>query len=407
MEYPSIIIGAGPAGLAAGIALLSFSPAARRLGSACILERNVVPGRKLLLSGSGQCNLTHGGNIADFLKHYGSPQKALFVKPALFAFTNTDAIRFFTERGVPLAERDDGKVFPKSLNSKDVLNALRNEFQRSGGILQTETTVLSVQKTDESFIVQTNRGQFVSQKLVIAAGGCSYPATGSDGSGWTLAEQLGHTVVPPKPALTPVYVQNYAFTGCAGISFKQINIIIEHGGKRIAANCGDVLFTHHGLSGPGILDISRLIKAGDTVKLAFSGRTCSALTTLLTGGKNLKNALSPLGIPEQFLVQLLKYLHIDPDKSASVVSRTERKNIESALNGLPFVVEKLGNWNEAMAAAGGVALNEVNRQTMESRLVPGLFFCGEVLDIDGDTGGYNIQFALSSGAAVSPRRCGS
>jgi predicted Rossmann fold flavoprotein len=162
------------------------------------------------------------------------------------------------------------------------------------------------------------------------------------------------------------------------------------------------LFTHHGLSGPAVLDLSRFIEKGDVLQVALC-RNAESISSLLTGKKNVKNALSSLEIPEQVLIQLLEYLDI-PYKSASEVSRAERKELERSLSGFPFVAERIGGWNEAMATAGGVSLQEVDRQTMQSRLVPNLFFCGEVLDIDGDTGGYNIQFALSSGTLAGNAR---
>ncbi|MDR3109262.1 MAG: NAD(P)/FAD-dependent oxidoreductase [Planctomycetaceae bacterium] len=387
--YDVLILGAGPAGLAAGIA------AAARKQAVCVLERNKTAGKKLLLSGSGQCNLTHSGNVDDFLKHYGGEQKARFVKPALFAFDNTATVQWFTRHGVPLLERDDGKVFPKSLNSDDVLNAMLRELKNIGGVLKTETRVNSVTKSGDGFIVQTNCGEVLTKKLVIATGGSSFPATGADGSGFKFAEALGHKIVTPKPALTPLYTEEDSFVNCAGIAFRQREISVFRNGKKTATGKGDVLLTHHGLSGPGILDLSRFVEQGNTLRIEIGQPT--EIRTLLNGKKTLKNSLQPLGVPEQFLVCLLKTLNIPPDKPASEILRTERKLLEDALSGLPFTVKKPGGWNEAMATAGGVSLDEVERQTMRSRLVPNLFFCGEVLDIDGDTGGYNIQFALSSG----------
>jgi predicted Rossmann fold flavoprotein len=387
--YDVLILGAGPAGLAAGIA------AAVRRQSVCVLERNTAAGKKLLLSGSGQCNLTHSGSIDDFLKHYGGEQKARFVKPALFAFDNNATVQWFTQRGIPLLERDDGKVFPKSLNSGNVLNVMLRELKNLGGVLKTGARVDSVAKSGEGFIVQTNGDRILTKKLIIATGGFSFPATGSDGSGFKFAEALGHKIVPPKPALTPIYTEEDSFVNCAGIAFRQREISVIRKGKKTAMGKGDVLLTHHGLSGPGILDLSRWIEQGDTLRIGIGQAT--EIRTLLTGKKTLKYSLQPLGVPEEFLLCLLNTMNIPSDKSASEILRAERKLLEEALSGLPFTVKKLGGWNEAMATAGGVSLDEVERQTMQSRLVPNLFFCGEVLDVDGNTGGYNIQFALSSG----------
>lgn len=397
-QFDVLVIGAGPAGLAAGIA------ASQRGCSVGLSERNREAGRKFRLSGSGQCNLTHGGSIFDFLKHYGGRKKERFVKPALYSFDNLETVRFFEQRGVALFERKDGKVFPKSLNSDDPLQVLVGEFRQQGGCLRNATRIQSVRKTESGFQVETDHGELSSKNLVLATGGNSYPGTGSQGDGFRFAETFGHRIIKPKPALTPIIVRNFAFAESAGIAFRQSAIELFRDEKRIQRGQGDVLLTHRGLSGPGILDLSRFIEANDEIRLSIcSGRSdlttdlTTDLTKWLIGKKTLKNALSPLDIPERFFVQLLESLDISPDQAAAETSKGERKRIETALVGLPFVVEKLGDWNEAMSTAGGVALDEVDRQTMQSRIVPGLFFCGEVLDVDGDTGGYNIQFALSSG----------
>jgi predicted Rossmann fold flavoprotein len=401
--FDTLVIGAGPAGLVvAAIAVANNSTE-----SVCVLERNAEPGRKLLLSGSGQCNVTHAGSISDFLNHYGGTKKGRFVKPSLFAFDNAAVVRFFEYRGVPLWERDDGKVFPKSLCADDLRQVLIAELKQGGAQLQTETVATNVRKTTDGFEVQTNRGTFLAKRLVLATGGKSYPATGSQGDGFRFAAELGHRIIPPKPALTPLMIRNYSFGNSAGFAFFSPKIDILRSGKRVGTGQGDVLLTHRGLSGPGILNLSRDIEPNDELRIVL--KETEAFTSAdsapdFSGKKTLKNALAPLGIPDRFLLQILEMLDISPDQPASETNRETRRKIESALTGLPFIVESLGDWNEAMVTSGGVALEEVNRQTMESRLVPGLFFCGEILDIDGDTGGYNIQFALSSGFLTAQQR---
>ena len=391
-----LILGAGPAGLACGIA------AALRGEQAVVLEKNDQPGVKLRLSGSGQCNLTHGGAIEHFFDRYGSTQQSRFVKPALLAFSNTETIRFFEQHGVPLFEREDGKVFPRSLQSGDVLRAMTDALKANGGQIRTGVDVHSVRRTGEGFLAETNQGTFASKQLTVATGGMSYPKTGSTGDGYRFAEQWGHRIVPPRPALTPVIVVRYPFAEAAGISFDDVPIDVYRGGRKVRQGCGDVLLTHRGLSGPGILDLSRFLEPQDTLRLPICQRAVK-LNALLSGKKLLKNALTPLGIPDRLLFLLLMELGISPDVSAAEVDRHTRRRLEDSLLGSAFVVESLGGFEEAMATCGGVALEEVNRQTMESRIVPGLFFCGEVLDVDGDTGGYNIQFALSSGFLVGTK----
>jgi predicted Rossmann fold flavoprotein len=201
-----------------------------------------------------------------------------------------------------------------------------------------------------------------------------------------------------------VIVEKYPFAEAAGISFENAPIDVSRHGKKIRQGYGDVLLTHRGLSGPGILDLSRFLEPQDMIRLPICS-SVSNLELLLGGKKLLKNALVPLGIPDRLLLLLLKELDISPEASAAEVDRVTRHHLKRALERFSFVVKCLGNFDEAMCTCGGIALEEVNRQTMESRLVPCLFFCGEILDIDGDTGGYNIQFALSSGFLAAYSLC--
>lgn len=385
-----LIIGAGPAGLACGIMAASCGE------QVVVLEKNNQPGVKLRLAGSGQCNLTHGGDISDFLTHYGGTKQSRFVQPALFAFPNTEIIRFFEEAGVPLFEREDGKIFPRSLHGGDVLHALAGKLKANGGQLRTGVEILTLRRTDNGFCVETNQGTFSSNRLAVATGGMSYPKTGSTGDGYRWADQLGHKIIPPHPALTPVIVEGCPFADASGFSFENVPIDVFRGGTKIRQGSGDVLLTHRGLSGPGILDLSRFLYPKDVLRIPIY-RGNIEWERLLSGKKLLKNTLTPLGIPDKLTLLLLAELDISPDTPASEVERDTRNRLKNACEGFSFIVKGLGGFDEAMATSGGVALENVNRLTMESRLVPGLFFSGEVLDVDGDTGGYNIQFALSSG----------
>ncbi len=422
MSSNIIVVGGGPAGFAAGIfalRTLNAQGSETRSVSVTILERNTIPGRKLLLAGSGQCNLTHTGTLDEFLEHYGSAgaaetaKRKRFIKPCLNAWDNHATIRFFEELGVPLGERNDGrqndhrdgKIFPKSLKSRDILHALTQEFWRLGGKMATETLVTAISRTEKEFVYDTVsvKTAFAKQRetrccaaLILAAGGSSFPVTGSDGTGFRLAKQLGHSLSEPRPALVPIIVSDYRFADCAGASIKRAEITVWRGGRKVATNQGDVLLTHHGLSGPGMLDLSRSIFPGDHIRVALSFNA-AALPTLLFGKKTLRVALKSLGIPDRILARVLTILSIRPEMPACEVPRSARIALQNALSGWEFLVQKRGGWKEAMVTAGGVTQREVNRLTMESRLVPKLYFAGEILDVDGDTGGYNIQFALSSG----------
>ncbi|MDR1924810.1 MAG: aminoacetone oxidase family FAD-binding enzyme [Planctomycetaceae bacterium] len=374
-----IVVGGGVAGVCAGIFCGDDS---------CLLERNGGVGKKMLISGSGQCNLTHGGNIADFLQHYGNPKKANFVKPSLYSFDNIAVSDFFGSHGVPVIEREDGKIFPRSKKSSDLLNVLVNCV--CGEIL-TGVVVEEVVRTDAVFLVRTNVNDFLTDNIILATGGNSYPTTGSKGDGFNFAKSLGHTIIQPRPALVPIIVQNFKFADSAGTTFLQVDIELRRNGKKIISKKGDVLFTHRGLSGPGILDVSRYVESLDEVRIIIFDSRSDA--EIFSGKKSLKNALANSGIPSRFVIQLLNVLEISPDLPASETPREVRKKLAA----VSFIVDKTSGWNESMVTAGGVAIDEVNRHTLESKLVKGLFFAGEILDVDGDCGGYNIQFAMSSG----------
>ena len=397
--FELLIIGGGPAGMMCAIA------AAKRFRKIVLLEKNESPGKKLLVAGSGRCNLTHTGPMADFLKHYGTHGR--FVQPALEHFTNDDLARFFADSGLPLVELNDGKLFPRTQSSRDVRDVLLNEMRNVA--LHNNTEVESVEQLpDGNFVVQNANDKgttFFAKRLVIAAGGKTYPTTGSTGDGYHFAKSLGHTIVTPMPALAPVRVRDYRFAECAGLSFENANIRLLRGGKKIATVNGDLLLTHLGLSGPVILDASRDIMPSDVVSVSFIRGFADANVfekrliedAAEFGRKSVKNMLAKYAIAERLLSLLFAQNEIPLDLPAAEMSREVRKTLARSLVEQPFVVARLGGDNEAMVTRGGVALTEVDRKTMQSRLVPNLFFCGEVLDIDGDTGGYNLQFAFSSG----------
>ncbi|MDR2344591.1 MAG: aminoacetone oxidase family FAD-binding enzyme [Planctomycetaceae bacterium] len=384
-HFEFAIIGGGVAGLCAAV----FGG-----NKICVIERNNETGKKLLLSGSGQCNITHGGKMSDFLNNYGDNKKSHFVKPALFAFDNIAVTNFFIKQGIQIYHREDGKIFPQSMRSYDVREVLTKSIKEK---IITNTTVINVTKNTQGFVIETESSAFTASKLLLATGGCSYPSTGSNGDGYKFAKSLGHTIIQPKPALAPIIIKNFRFANSAGISFRQVKIEIYRNEKRIHHGIGDVLLTHRGLSGPGILNLSRYVEPNDEIRIPIIDPKLES--EIFRGKKILKNVLSDSGVPSRFVMQLLCQLEVPFDLPAAEISREIRKQLVS----LSFIVEQIGNWNEAMSTAGGVAIDEVNRRTMESRIVPNLFFAGEILDIDGNCGGYNIHFALATGklAAIS------
>jgi predicted Rossmann fold flavoprotein len=391
-----VIIGGGPAGL---FCALHASGENRKV---LVLEKNQSCGRKLTITGSGQCNLTHDGETSEFFLHYG--EHGHFLRPALREYTNRDLVAFFEEHGLSMTIEPGGKVFPASRKASDVLAVLLSECSRGGVELKCGQVVRRVSSTGGQFIVETGTASYLADAVVIATGGASYPATGSTGDGYILARELGHTVNEIAPALTPVIVKDYPFADLAGISFENLPLSVFRDNRKIRQHSGDTLLTHTGLSGPGVLDLSRFILPGDIVKVSFIHGTehetvRKIVTAAITasGTRQLKTVLAGLSLPDRFARRLLELAGIAPDQTCAQLRKQARQEIVSMLTGFSFSVLRLGGFDEAMVTRGGVALFEINEKTMESKIVPNLFCIGELLDVDGDTGGYNLQAAFSTG----------
>ncbi|MGM0415254.1 MAG: NAD(P)/FAD-dependent oxidoreductase [Bacillota bacterium] len=398
MTQNIIIIGAGPAGLFTAI------HAAGKNNRVILLEKNIEAGKKLLISGSGQCNLTHSGDVQDLLVHYGEAER--FLLGPLYSFSNKDLLNFFRNRGLEFITTSEGKVFPASCKARDILNVLLNESERQGVEIKYKSAVKDIKfiKKENNYLIKTANKQYHGDIVVLATGGKSYQTTGSTGDGYKLAARLGHKIVKPKPALVSVYIQNYLFKELAGISLDKVMISLWREDSLVRRWQGDLLFTHKGLSGPGILNNSRYIEAGDLIKLRLidiknEAKLDQKLIELTEkkGQSLFKNLIKSFGLPERLGLKLMKLSGISKDKQASQLSRTERKRFGELLYGLPLKIERRGSFSEAMVTAGGISLDDINPGTMESEIMPGLFAVGELLNIDGDTGGYNLQFAFSSG----------
>ena len=396
MHYHTIIIGAGPAGLF----LAQMVGGHNR--NVLLLERNSEAGKKLLISGSGQCNFTHGGKIEQFFACYGDHAK--FIKKALMSFDNTSCIKFFEMHGVKAQMLENGKVFPKSMTSTSIRDALLCACHDANVAIQYNNHIKSITPCEEGFSVQNGRGEcFCGENVVLATGGKSYPKTGSDGIGYELAQMLGHTIIMPKPALTYVTTQDKAFAELSGIAFENSHITIWHEQKKIKEHVGSVLFTHKGLSGPGILDSSRWMEPGDTLTINFIYPKSQEILKAefakeipLRGTEEIGTFFRKQISPRSFAQLILKLAEIDEHTPCARISKVQREKLVNLLVKCPFEISGLGGYHVAMATAGGVHLKEINPTTMESRKQKGLYCIGEVLDIDGNTGGYNIQAAFST-----------
>lgn len=396
----TVVIGGGPAGLF-GALLLAESDV-----PVILLEKMNQCGRKLLISGSGQCNITHSGDISEFFSRYGD--HGSFLRPALRAFTNQDLVRFLTERGVPLREEPGGKVFPASGKARDIQGLLIHDATKAGATILCDESCLSITREGDLFIVMTRDGRYEAETVIIATGGYTYPATGSTGDGYQLARSLGHTLVDPAPALTPMVIRNFPFTELSGISFADVPFSIYRENKKVGDHRGDILITHTGLSGPGILDASRYILPGDTIHLSFLpvadiNLEREELTRIITGGKTkfVRTVLAGMGLAERLVRSLMEYADIPLDTTCSQFPKASRTRLTKLILEFPFLVERPGGREEAMVTRGGVSLSGIRSDSMESKLVSGLYCIGEVLDIDGDCGGYNLQAAFSTAALAA------
>jgi len=390
--FDNIIIGAGPAGLFTAIHIKN--------GSVLIIEKNNSAGKKLLISGSGKCNITHNGAISEFLNHYGDNHK--FLKPALHAFSNVDLIAFLHENGLKTIVDKNNKVFPNTEKADDILQILLNKCNEKSVSIHNNNTVTNIEYKEDLFIITTEKNQYSCRNLIISTGGKSYPATGSSGDGFTFAKQLGHQIILPKPALTPVSIQNYKMQELAGVSLQNKTIYLYQSNKKTKQHTGDIVFTHKGLSGPGILDFSRYFNNGDLLKVNLINLNSDDFKAKLTESSQKKGKISiqvflkNYDLPKSLIKIILQELDIESDEKLATITKNQKTQLANSFCEYPFLIEKVGGFNVAMTTAGGVSLQEVSSKTMESKLIKKLFFTGEVLNLDGDTGGYNLQAAFST-----------
>lgn len=389
--FELLIIGCGAAGLMAAASSENITT--------LVIEKNSTAGKKVMISGKGQCNFTHDESASEMAEHFGSHKN--FVKHALAKWSPEMTRAWFKSRGVDSFVMENGKVFPKSLQAGDVVEALMNEALNKGVTFHFKETIEAIEYGD-TFIVKTNRGQYKASNLLIATGGFTYAVTGSEGDGYKLAKDLGHEIVKPRAALAPIYHSVEALKNLSGASITEAEIGHVREGKPLKTYRGDLLFTHKGLSGPVILNNSRDFLAGDSLKINFTRFTRQGLETELvhlsqTKGKNsIKAYLRQICHSKSMADQLALLLGIDETLTFAELGKGLRQNIVISLTQFEVPIQSVGGREIGMATAGGVDLSEVKAKNMASKICEGLYFAGEVLDVDGDTGGYNIQWAFSS-----------
>ena len=401
-KYDVIVVGAGPAGLLA-------AGRAAELGSRVVLlEKMRQPGRKLLITGKGRCNITNDANIGEFVKHVFPDGR--FLRNAFSQFYSADIIALLAKYGVESTLERGGRYFPASNQSSDVLKALMAWNSDCGVEVKCGQKVEGLHiENDVIAGVKVNGVLLAAPKVILATGGKSYPATGSNGEGYELARRAGHTIVRPRPALVPVETMGGIAQKLQGLNLKNVKASVWSGGRKLGDQFGEMLFTHFGLSGPIILTLSRIVvdelHEGKEVEILIDMKPAlddEKLDLRLqrdlndNGRKKLANIFK-LWLPASMVDVYLELLQFDSEKECSQVSSKERKKIRHLLKNLPFKVSHHRSFKEAIITAGGVSVKEITPKTMESKLKRGLYFAGEMLDVDAETGGYNLQIAYSTG----------
>jgi predicted Rossmann fold flavoprotein len=395
------VVGAGPAGMMAAIT------AAINGNRVILIEKNGSAGKKLLITGNGRCNLTNTVSMNDLLKKF--QKKGSFLRTAFTRFTNNDLMNFFESRGLKLKVESDGRVFPVTDNSSDVLNILLKELKNQHVTIRYNTQVDSVQYDSKGFLLELDHGEdILAKNVVLATGGISYSATGSDGDGHKIAKETGHKVTALIPGIVPVITHEFWVRELSGLQLVSAAAVIKHSKGKLKLE-GDVLFTHQGLTGPMILNNSsklvEILKSDERILLNIDIHPEKTVTQLsdefLTareehGKVDLGNHMK-LKLPNRMIPLFLEMAGADPKLKMNQLGKKERNNIVNLLKSFPLTITGTSSIDKAMVTCGGVSSKDFDPNTMESKLVSGLFFAGELVDGCGPSGGYNLQQAFSTG----------
>ena len=399
------VIGGGAAGMMASVF------AARHGLEVHVYEKNEKLGKKLYITGKGRCNLTNACDMEELFASVKSNPKFLY--SAFYGFTNQDVMDFFEKEGLKLKTERGGRVFPESDRSADVLDTLRRAMKKAGVQIHLNTEVKKVCKKEDGFWMELENGRKVqSDAVFIATGGISYESTGSTGDGYRFAEEFGLKVTDTCPSLVPFNIREEFVKDLQGLSLKNVSVRIMDGKKVLYEDFGEMLFTHFGVSGPLILTASSVcakkvrekeLKLYLDLKPALTAEQLDArILREFEDGKNrqFKNII-PAFFPAKLVPVMLELSKIAPDKKVNEITKEERQHFLRCMKELELTITGLRGYNEAIITKGGVSVKEINPTTMESKKVPGLYFIGEVLDLDAVTGGFNLQIAWSTAAAAA------
>ena len=395
----AIVIGGGAAGL------MACGVLAKRHEKVVLIEHNSLLAKKVRITGKGRCNITNDAEIGEFFAHI--PTNPKFLYSALYSFTNEDTKRFFEDMGVPLKVERGGRVFPVSDNANDAADALiRWALQNNVRCIKASAEQLLIKDGRICGVKAADGRKIEGDAVVLATGGMSYPLTGSDGSGYRLAKGVGHTVTTLKPSLIPIETEEKWPRELAGLSLRNI-VLKVYGKKKVYEEMGEMLFTHFGVSGPVILSASSHMRKIDKEGYRLEIDLKPALSEerldrrILRDfekyvNKQLKNALDDL-LPKALVPVVISIARISREKAVNSITKEERRRLVTVLKALPLTVKGFRPIKEAIITSGGVSVKEIDPSTMESKIIKGLYFAGEIIDVDAYTGGYNLQIAFSTG----------
>ena len=394
------VIGGGPAGL------MAASAAAGLGAQVTLFERNAYLGKKLGITGKGRCNITNAAHMAEFISNI--PINGKFMHSAFYNFSNQDMIDLLARYGVETKIERGGRVFPVTDKAKTVVDALKT-YAKDMGVHIKFDGVKDIQKTEDRFLLSLeSRNTQEYNKVILATGGLSYPQTGSTGDGYRFAEKLGHTIIPPKPSLVPLTTRGQLAQSLMGLSLRNVAIqITDENNKKVYSDFGEMLFTHYGVSGPIILSASAHLRDFNKKRYTLSIDLKPALDEQALDKRILRdfekeqnrdfiNALDAL-LPQKMIPVIVALSQIPERKKVRDITKQERQALAFAIKNLTLEITGTRPIAEAIITSGGVSVKEISPKTMESKLVPGLYFAGELIDVDAYTGGFNLQIAYSTG----------
>lgn len=404
-----VVIGGGPAGMMSAIS------AAKSGDKVVLLEKNNILGKKILITGKGRCNITSSLDIDDFIKNI--PGNGRFLYSAFENFDNKDIIELLKKEGVSVKEERGNRYFPTSDRAEDVRMALERETKKAGVDVKLNSKVCGIEIEDSRVkSVVLENGKIGADKIILATGGKSYPLTGSNGEGYKIAEELGHTIKDVRGSLVPLIAEKSVCSKMQGLSLRNVGIMLYdiEKDKKIYSDFGEMLFTHFGVSGPTILsgsahllrykDVDKKISNGKIVlkidlkpALSFEQLDARILRDFTeVKNKQFKNSLDKL-LPKKMIDVVIDKSKIDSEKHVNEITREERMNLVKILKCFVVRIDGFRPVDEAIVTAGGISVKEINPKTMESKIVSGLYFAGEIIDVDAYTGGFNLQIAYSTG----------